>query len=264
DGKTGFVMEQQVVLDTTASRAPSSIQIEGSNLLVAFDPSDVAVGDRIAVIADGGAQRFEYTLTEVDIIAGSVSLEVGAISSASAALVDQAGNLSGYANTGSNPSVNSVLTGDVSEVYGTTKDNVFTIGDVSVLQDIKVIEGNAGVDTLKLAGANQVLDLSAWQGRLSSIEVIDITGSGDNTLKISLGDVLDLGHLGFFHGDPTVQLAVKGDAGDTVILNNLLPNGMDVGEWENLGTVEPAGITYEVYRNEALAVDILVQEGVTV
>ncbi|WP_165682137.1 Ig-like domain-containing protein, partial [Metapseudomonas otitidis] len=39
DGKTGFVMEQNVVLDTTASRAPSSIQIEGSNLLVAFDPS---------------------------------------------------------------------------------------------------------------------------------------------------------------------------------------------------------------------------------
>ncbi|WP_205895549.1 hypothetical protein, partial [Metapseudomonas otitidis] len=227
-------------------------------------PSDVAVGDRIAVIADGGAQRFEYTLTEVDIIAGSVSLEVGAISSASAALVDQAGNLSGYANTGSNPSVNSVLTGDVSEVYGTTKDNVFTIGDVSVLQDIKVIEGNAGVDTLKLAGANQVLDLSAWQGRLSSIEVIDITGSGDNTLKISLGDVLDLGHRGAFISDDSVQLAIKGNAGDTVELSDLLPNGMDVGDWELLGDVTAAGVVYEVYHHTELAAEILVQQGVTV
>ncbi|SNT57354.1 hypothetical protein SAMN06295949_1791, partial [Pseudomonas delhiensis] len=86
DGKTGFVMEQSVVLDTTASRAPTSIQLDGTHLLVAFDSSNVAVGDRIAVVADGGAQRFEYTLTAVDIIAGSVSLEVGAVSSASAAL----------------------------------------------------------------------------------------------------------------------------------------------------------------------------------
>jgi hypothetical protein len=264
DGKTGFVMEQQVVLDTYASRAPSSIQLEGTSLLVAFDPSDVAVGDRIAVIADGGAQRFEYTLTEVDIIAGSVSLEVGAISSASAALVDQSGNLSGYANTGSNPSVNAVLTGDVSEVYGTTKDNVFTIGDVSVLENIKVIEGNAGVDTLKLAGANQVLDLSAWEGRLSSIEVIDITGSGDNTLKVSLGDVLDLGHRGAFISDDSVQLAIKGNAGDTVELSDLLPNGMDVGDWELLGDVTAAGVVYEVYHHTELAAEILVQQGVTV
>ena len=40
DGKTGFVMEQNVVLDTDASRAPSSIQLEGTNLLVAFLPKN--------------------------------------------------------------------------------------------------------------------------------------------------------------------------------------------------------------------------------
>jgi len=263
-GNSGYVMQQAVVLDTIAPRAPSSIQLDGTHLLVGFDPANVAVGDRIAVIADGGAQRFEHTLTQADIAAGSVTLEVGSIGSASAALVDQAGNLSGFANTGAAPSMNYLLNGDVTEVYGQNRDNVFSITDVSVLEQIKVIEGNAGVDTLKLTGADQVLDLSALQGRLSSIEVIDLTGSGDNTLKLSLGDVLDLGNQRSFINDDNVQLAVKGDAGDVVMLSDLLPNGMDIGDWENLGQVTAAGVVYEVYQHTGLEAEILVQQGVVV
>ena len=263
-GNSGYVMQQAVVLDTIAPRAPSSIQLDGTHLLVGFDPANVAVGDRISVIADGGAQRFEHTLTQADIAAGSVTLEVGSIGSASAALVDRAGNLSGFANTGAAPSSNYVLTGDVTEVYGQSRDNVFSITDVSVLEQIKMIEGNAGVDTLKLTGADQVLDLSALRGRLSSIEVIDLTGSGDNTLKVSLGDVLDLGNQRSFINDDNVQLAVKGNAGDVVMLGDLLPNGMDVGDWENLGQVTAAGIVYEVYQHTGFEAEILVQQGVTV
>ncbi|WP_336332605.1 Ig-like domain-containing protein [Pseudomonas putida] len=263
-GNSGYVMQQAVVLDTLAPRAPSSIQLDGSHLQVGFDASNVAVGDRIAIIADGGAQRFEHTLTQEDIAAGFVNLEVGSISSASAAIVDQAGNLSGFANTGAAPSVNYLLTGDVTEVYGQSRDNVFSIEDVSVLDQIKVIEGNGGVDTLRLLGADQVLDLSALQGRLSSIEVIDLSGTGNNTLKVSLGDVLELGNQRAFINDDNVQLAIKGDAGDVVMLNDLLPNGMDVGDWENLGSVTAAGIVYEVYQHTGLEAEILVQEGVAV
>jgi Tfp pilus assembly protein PilP len=263
-GNPGYVMQQAVVLDTVAPRAPSSIQLDGTHLLVGFDPANVAVGDRIAVIADGGIQRFEHTLTQADIAAGSVTLEVGSIGSASAALVDQAGNLSGFANTDAAPSVNYLLSGDVTEIYGQGRDNVFSVANVCVLEQIKVIEGNAGVDTLKLTGADQVLDLSALQGRLSSIEVIDLTGTGDNTLKVSLGDVLDLGNQRSFINDDNVQLAVKGNAGDVVMLSDLLPNGMDVGDWENLGQVTAAGIVYEVYQHTGLEAEILVQQGVTV
>ena len=263
-GNSGYVMQQAVVLDTSAPRAPSSIRLDGTHLLVGFDPANVAVGDRISVIADGGTQRFEHTLTQADIAAGSVTLEVGSIGSASAALVDRAGNLSGFANTGAAPSSNYVLTGDVTEVYGQSRDNVFSVANVCVLEQIKVIEGNAGVDTLKLTGADQVLDLSALRGRLSSIEVIDLTGSGDNTLKVSLGDVLDLGNQRSFINDDNVQLAVKGNAGDVVMLGDLLPNGMDVGDWENLGQVTAAGIVYEVYQHTGFEAEILVQQGVTV
>ncbi|MGU5817690.1 Ig-like domain-containing protein, partial [Aeromonas hydrophila] len=264
NGESGFVIEQNVVLDTTAPRAPSSIQLSGTDLHVTFDPSRVAEGDRVAIVADGGAHRFERTLTAQDISAGRVTLDVGNISSASAALVDLAGNLSDYVNTASRPKTNSVLTGDVTEVYGTDYDNVFSISDVSVLQNIRLIEGNDGVDSLKLTGANQVLDFTAWQGRLSSIEIIDIAGSGNNTVRISLGDVLELGHHNYFMDENTVQLAIRGNTGDTVELSDLLPNGMDVGDWEITGSVTVAGYQYEVYRHTELPADLLVQQGVQV
>ncbi|WP_337265072.1 MULTISPECIES: Ig-like domain-containing protein, partial [unclassified Serratia (in: enterobacteria)] len=264
-GHAGQVISQAVTLDITAPRVPAAVRLEGNSLLVEFDAQNVAVGERIAVVADGGTQRFEHTLTAQDIAAGSVSLDVGAVSSASVALVDLAGNLSGFVNAGgSAPGVNMAVTGDVSELYGQNRDNIFTLDDVNVLNNVKVIEGNGGIDTLKLTGADQVLDLSAWTGRLSTVEVIDITGSGNNTLKISLGDVLDQGFRGAFINDESVQLAVKGDAGDVVMLSDLLPNGMDVGDWENLGEVISAGISYDVYHHTALAAEILVQQGVDV
>ncbi|MHA7844958.1 Ig-like domain-containing protein [Serratia sp. D1N4] len=264
-GNAGFVMSQAVTLDITAPRAPAAVRLEGSSLLVEFDPQNVAVGERIAVVADGGTQRFEHTLTAQDIAAGSVTLDVGSANSASVALVDLAGNLSGFTNTsGAVPGVNMAVTGDVSEVYGQNRDNIFTVDDVNALNSVKVIEGNGGIDILKLTGADQVLDLSAWTGRLSSVEVIDITGSGNNTLKLSLGDVLDQGSRGAFINDDSVQLAVKGDAGDMVMLSDLLPNGMDVGDWENLGQVISAGISYDVYLHTGLDAELLVQQGVSV
>ncbi|MGU3412583.1 Ig-like domain-containing protein [Enterobacteriaceae bacterium C34A] len=269
-GKSGVVMEQAVTLDTTAANAPGSVRLDGTNLVVEFNPNGIAAGDRISVVTDGGAHRFEHTLTAEDVAAGSVTLDVGAATTASAALVDQAGNLSNFTTTsGLTPGVNMNVTGDVSEVYGQNRDNIFSVSDVSLLDNVKVIEGNNGIDTLKLTGADQVLDLSGWQGRLSSVEIIDITGSGDNTLKISLGDVLDQGYKNAFSAaDETeignVQLAVKGNKGDVVVLNDLLPNGMDVGHWENLGEVTAAGIKYDLYQHSGMNADILIQQDVDV
>ncbi|WP_172825937.1 Ig-like domain-containing protein [Pseudomonas sp. URMO17WK12:I11] len=263
-GTVGYVMKQAVVMDTAAPRAPSSVQMAGTHLQVGFDSAFIAVGDRVAVIADGGERRFEHTLTQQDIAAGFVKLDVGSISSASAALVDKAGNSSGFINTDAAPAANTVLTGDVTEVYGQSRDNVFSLHDVSVLDQIHRVEGSGGVDSLRLLGANQVLDLSAVKGRLSSIEVIDLTGTGDNTVKLALGDVLELGNHRAFISDDCVQLAVKGNVGDKVLLSDLLPNGMDVGDWEALGSVTSAGVVYEVYQHTGLDAELLVQQGVMV
>ncbi|MBB4865800.1 C4-type Zn-finger protein [Pseudomonas nitritireducens] len=264
NNNAGYVLQQNVVLDKLALAAPTSVHLADGALDIAFNASGVAVGDRIAVVLDGGAARFEHTLTQSDINAGAVHMDVGSASSASVAMVDVAGNLSGYTNTAGAPNPVYQLNGDVSEVYGLGNASVFSLADVNLLQNISLIEGNAGTDTLRLTGANQTLDLSAWQGRLSSVEIIDITGSGDNTLKLSLGDVLDLGHRGAFINDESVQLAVKGNAGDKVMLDDLLPNGMNVGDWELLGDVTAAGVVYDVYHHSDFAAEILVQQGVSV
>jgi hypothetical protein len=54
------------------------------------------------------------------------------------------------------------------------------------------VDGGGGIDTLQLEGADLTLDLTKISDRrIQDIEVIDITGSGDNTLKLNLDDLLD-------------------------------------------------------------------------
>ncbi|CRL51644.1 Ig-like domain-containing protein [Pseudomonas sp. URMO17WK12:I11] len=264
-GASGTVTQQAVVLDVMVPRALASIELVDTHLQVGFNPSHVRVGERIAVVADGGAHRFEYTLTQEDVAAGFVKLEVGSISSVSAAVVTQGGNVSDFVTIGqASVGVTTVLTGEITEVYGLRRDDIFSVDDVSVLGQIDRIDGNRGVDALNLLGTDQVLDLSAVVGRLSSIEVIDLTGTGNNTVKVSLGDVLELGNHRAFTSDDTAQLAVKGNTGDVVLLSDLLPNGMDVGDWEALGPLTASGIVYEVYQHTVLDAQLLVQDGVMV
>jgi len=72
------------------------------------------------------------------------------------------------------------------------------------------IDGDGGVDTIRLDGAGILLDLTAIpQSAIKGIEQIDIGGTGNNTLTLSVADVLDL-------SDSSNQLLVLGNAGDTV------------------------------------------------
>jgi hypothetical protein len=46
------------------------------------------------------------------------------------------------------------------------------------------VDGGGGIDVLQLEGADLTLDLTKISDRrIQDIEVIDITGSGDNTLR---------------------------------------------------------------------------------
>lgn len=119
-------------------------------------------------------------------------------------------------------------------------------------------------DTLKLTGAGQFLDLFALGIKMSSVEVIDITGTGNNTLKLSLSDVLGQGSMDLFHTSSEVQMMVKGDAGDTVMLEDMLPNGMTPGVWNFGGTVSVEGVNYVSYHYSTMDAELLVQQGVHV
>jgi hypothetical protein len=54
------------------------------------------------------------------------------------------------------------------------------------------VDGGGNTDTLKLAGSNLNLNLAQVDnGRIQDIGIIDLTGLGDNTLKLNLNDLLD-------------------------------------------------------------------------
>ena len=91
------------------------------------------------------------------------------------------------------------------------------------------IDGGSGAaDTLAILGGGRTLNLAARpNNQITGIERIDLTGSGDNTLKLSHRDLFDL-------SDSSNQLRVDGNPGDTVDL---------VGTWTDSGE----GATYYTY-----------------
>ncbi|MRT40716.1 hypothetical protein GJV09_05175 [Enterobacteriaceae bacterium RIT702] len=159
-------------------------------------------------------------------------------------------------------SVQTVINGDLISV-GDNLDNLFIVNNVSDLSKIETLNGNGGIDTLKLAGANQTLDLTSFLGKIQSMEVIDITGSGNNTLNLSLGDILQQGGKDLFNISGNVQMVVKGNAGDKINLSDLLPDKSDVGDWSSSGNVTVGGVTYAVWQHSALDAELLVQSGIT-
>ncbi len=148
---------------------------------------------------------------------------------------------------------------------GSGMNDVFDLSDVdSVMSPLTSILGGDGSDTLRLKGAGKVLDLSVLQQRMQSVEVIDINGSGSNTLKVSLADVLQFGSKDHFISNGCVQLLVKGGADDRVSLTDVLTNGVDPGDWVKAGTVLLDGVSYDSYQHSGFAVQLLVQQGIAV
>ena len=80
--------------------------------------------------------------------------------------------------------------------------------------DLLRFDGGSGTDTLRLSGADLSLDLSTLPDtRLLSIERIDLSGSGDNSLTLSRLDLLNLSEV---RTDGRAELRVDGNAGDRV------------------------------------------------
>ncbi|MCL4631383.1 Ig-like domain-containing protein [Burkholderia sp.] len=157
------------------------------------------------------------------------------------------------------------LTGE-SAYYGGKGGTTFNVGDVSYFSSADSgAHGGAGIDTLKLKGANQYLDVASFNSgigeKITGIEIIDITGSGNNTLKLSVKDVLNLGHEDIFRADGHTQMMVKGDAGDRLELSAM--SGLDHGGWSKEGLVAVDGLAFVLYENAAMNVELLVQAAVT-
>ena len=125
--------------------------------------------------------------------------------------------------------------------------NVTAFAATSSSQSIMRVDGGTGLDVLRLDGSGITLDLTAiTHADLRSVEHFDITGSGNNTLRLSMRDVFDLGSNNSFDvnnaaTDTRVQLMITGDAGDAVQLT-------DLGSWTAGSTYSYGGETYRIYN----------------
>ncbi|MCA9055942.1 MAG: FG-GAP repeat protein, partial [Planctomycetaceae bacterium] len=110
---------------------------------------------------------------------------------------------------GGNGNDSLVSDGGVDVLIGGEGDDSLTLVDVN-FSGTRRLDGGLGTDTLVLLGSGLHLDLTAIaDNRIREIEIIDLTGSGDNTLTLDLREVLNF-------SDHSNTLLVRRNAGDTV------------------------------------------------
>jgi hypothetical protein len=132
--------------------------------------------------------------------------------------------------------------GGADVLRGGAGDDNLTIADLSFQR----LDGGSGSDTLTFGGSGQSLDLTTTSNlKITSIETIDISGSGANTLTLELGDVLDISESVI---SGKTRLLVDGGADDTVTATD---------SWTSGGTTTVSGNDYNVYTsgNAQLLID---------
>lgn len=127
-------------------------------------------------------------------------------------------------------------------LYGSAGDDILSFGAID-----RRLNGGSGTDTLRIDTSGINLDLS---NRLSEFEIIDITGTGNNSLTFTRLDVLNL-------SDTTNRLIVNGNSGDTATSTG---QGWTLG-----GTTTLNGILYDHYTVGAatLLVDTEITQTIT-
>jgi len=119
--------------------------------------------------------------------------------------------------------------GGADVLRGGKGNDLLAVSDLTFLR----LDGGSGIDTLRLDGAGLTLDWSTIKDPLvSGIEIIDIRGSGGNTLILNLQEVLNL-------SDESNTLTVIRNADDTV----------NLGEgWIASGTQLIDGQLFDVFK----------------
>jgi Ca2+-binding RTX toxin-like protein len=105
---------------------------------------------------------------------------------------------------------NDIVTGGggADVIYAAEGNDTIAVSDTTFAR----IDGGSGDDTLRLDGSGLTLDLTTIaDNKLRGIELIDLTGTGANTLVLSVLEVLNL-------SDTSNSLAVTGDADDVVFI----------------------------------------------
>lgn len=272
-GRGGFVIDGAGTGDQSGAAVAAAGDVNGDGLgdlivsAALADPNGMADAGTSYVIfgASGGA----FQSSRVDQSAGGGQAALTGSAAGETLIGDaDANTLTGnggadviYAGSGNDTVV--LNAGNAAALHA-----VYGVGDNTA--QLARIDGGGGIDTLKLDGGGITFDLTAIRdaglagginmSRLASIEKIDLTGSGNNSLKVGMADVVDLAGMNLFNNakgwvDGTYdlgggtgvegrhQLVIDGDAGDSVVMSGI--------GWSptSVGTVTNSGHTYDVYTN---------------
>ncbi|PXW88243.1 FG-GAP repeat protein [Nitrosomonas sp. Nm84] len=119
--------------------------------------------------------------------------------------------------------------------HGDAGDDTIVVPDLG----FQSVDGGAGSDTLELTGGSIHLDLANFTDTIDGIETINLTGSGDNTLTLTLPDLLSL-------SSTTNTFTVNGNGGDRIV--GLSDGWTDGGIDGNYRVFTNSGTTLRVDR----------------
>jgi Ca2+-binding RTX toxin-like protein len=228
DGTNGFRLIGIDENDSSGSSVSSAGDVNDDGF------ADVIVGAPSAESAGGADSEGESYVVFGGDITGAVA-HLGGNDDDTLAGTAAAGTFAGGSG-------NDTLTGNggADAFQGGTGNDTMAVSTL----DFSLADGGDGTDTLSLDGSGLDLDLTALaESKTRSVERIDITGTGDNMLTLSVRDVLDL-------SDESNELLVKGDAGDVV---NQGPGwaAATTGGTNGNGTSTIDGETYQIYTADA-------------
>jgi large repetitive protein len=135
--------------------------------------------------------------------------------------------------------------GGADSFYGGAGDDIISVADLS----FKRADGGSGTDTLRYDGPSARINAGDVLGKISGVETLDITGTGNTLLAFSLDDLMKM------YSAKMPALTIEGNAGDFVAIGQ---------GWTDKGIVSVVGQPHHVYSYDVLHLELSINTAVMV